>query len=616
MKRMTIAAMVLCAAHAARAQNVDWPNVGNDKGGMRYSKLDQVNRDNVSRLDLAWMYHTGDAGTGTTIECTPLAIDGTLYLTTVQTKIVALDAATGKEKWRYDPYPPEPVREWRKASGGVNRGLAYWTDGQKEQRLIAGLPDGRLLSLDLKTGQPDKNFGQDGFVDLRADMERDLSNISYGPTSAPAVFENRVIIGCSTDESVPAAPGDVRAFDVLTGKQAWRFHTVPQPGEFGHDTWQKDQWKDRGGANPWSGFNVDQKNGLVFCGTGSVVPDFFGGGRTGPNLFGNCTLALDAHTGERKWHFQTVHHDLWDHDNPTPPVMVTVKRDGKEIEAVAQLTKTGYCFLFDRHTGEPLFDVKETPVPKSDIPGEEAAPTQPVPAKPPALSRIVFNEDEVTNISPQAHEYVREKLQRYRHGEAHIPPSVQGSIVMPGFHGGANWSGASFDPTSGLLYVNSNNTPFIAALKQMDNGQFRFAGYDYFTDAEGYPGIKPPWGNLTAIDLGKGEFAWRITLGEFTQLKARGVPQTGTETFGGTIVTAGGLVFIGGTKDEKFHAFDKTNGKLLWDYALPAGGYATPCTYMAGGRQYVVIAAGGGGKLKTRSGDAFVAFALPFTKTP
>jgi quinoprotein glucose dehydrogenase len=306
-----------------------------------------------------------------------------------------------------------------------------------------------------------------------------------------------------------------------------------------------------------------------------------------------------------------VHHDVWDHDNPCPPVVVTVMHEGKKRQAVAQVTKTAFCYLLDRKTGEPLFGMREDPAAKSDVPGEQTWPTQPAPLKPPPLSLQRFTENEATTISPEAHAFVLGRLKEFRHGEAYVPPSVRGTVVVPGFHGGATWSGASFDPTSGYLFVNTNNTPYLSAVKEHSPGDYRLVGYGYFNDAEGYPAIKPPWGQLTAIDLNTGEFAWRVTLGEFAELTKRGVPQTGTENFGGTIVTAGGLVFIGGTKDEKFHAFDKSTGKLLWEESLPAGGYATPCTYSVNGKQYVAIAAGGGGKLKTKAGDSFVAFALP-----
>ena len=585
-----------------KRDSTEWLNVGNDKGGMRYAPLKQINRSNVKNLQIAWTYHGGDATPGSTIECTPVVADGVMYVTTSSLKIVALDAATGREIWKYNPH-----------SGGVNRGIAYWSDNKPngQRRVLMGTPDGRMLSLDARTGVPDPGFGTNGTLDLRIGIERDIKGTTYGVTSAPAVFENLVIPGFLVSEGQPGAPGDIRAFDVRTGKEVWRFHTVPRPGETGNETWEGEGWKERTGVNAWSGFTLDAKRGILFCGTGSASSDFYGADRKGDDLFANCTLALDARTGKRLWHFQEVHHDLWDHDNPCPPIMVTVTQSGKRREAVAQLTKTGFCFLFDRLTGQPLFGVTEVSAPASDVPGERAAASQPVPLKPPPFSPALFTQDDVTNISPQAHDEVMNRLKSLRYGQAYLPPSMPGTVVSPGFHGGANWSGGSFDPTTGLLYVNSNNVPYICLLKPNAAGGYDFGGYTYFNDKNGYPANKPPWGSLTAIDVSRGEFAWQIPLGEYPELTAKGVPQTGTENFGGTIVTGGGLVFIGGTKDEKFHAFDKATGKLLWDVKLPAGGYATPCTYMVNGRQYVVIAAGGGGKLRTKSGDSFMAFALP-----
>lgn len=596
--------------HAAGSAR-DWPNVGNDKGGMRYSTLDQISRENVGDLEVAWTWHTQDAGERTTIECTPIVIDGVMYVTTARTRIAAIDAATGQPIWQFDPYAGPP-RPWIRASGGVNRGVAYWSDGKPDgaRRILSGLSDGRLISLDARTGQLDSAFGNQGVLDLRAGIEWDVSLLNYGPTSAPAVFEDLVILGFSTDEGLPGAPGDMRAFDVRTGKQVWRFHTIPRPGEFAGDTWPEGAWQRRAGANAWSGCTVDAPNAIVFCGTGSASADFYGGDRPGDNLFANCTLALDARTGSRLWHFQTIRHDIWDHDLPCPPVVVTVQHDGREVQAVAQLTKTGHCWILDRKTGRPLFGQREEPGVPSEIPGERPAPSQPMPLKPPPFSRQLFTEDDASNISPETHRWVIEKLRTVAHGRINIPLTERGTLVTPGLHGGANWSGGSFDPTTGWLFVNSNDVPNLLALRKNERGGYGLVGYGQFLDPQGYPAIKPPWGLLTAIDLNKGEFAWQVVLGEYPELTAKGVPQTGTETFGGTIVTAGGLVFIGGTKDEKFHAFDKATGKLLWEYKLPAGGYATPCTYMVGGRQFVAIAAGGGGKLGTTSGDAFVAFAL------
>lgn len=600
----------LGALPVAGQTTADWPNPAGDKAGSRYSALDQINRSNVKDLKVAWIYHTGDmdAARHTTIECTPIVIDGVMYVTTAFSRVIALNAANGREIWKYDPYRENP----RSRYGGVNRGVAWWSDGatRGERRILEATADGLLVSLDARTGKPDLNFGELGVVNLRAGMGKDLTGLAYGVSSAPAVCDNIVILGFLNGEGPgPGSPGDIRAFNVHNGKEVWRFHTVPRPGEIGAETWEPDSWMDRGGANAWGGFSIDTQRGMVFAGLGSAAFDFYGGDRKGRNLFANSVIALDARTGKRVWHFQVVRHDLWDYDLPVYPNLVRVH----DKDAVAQVTKTGYVFVFDRATGKPIFDVEERAASVSDVPGESAWPSQPIPLKPPPFSRQGFTRDDITNISPEAHRVVLRRFKTLRSGPIFTPPSLRGTVISPGFHGGANWSGASFDPTTGLLYVNSNNVPWVETLVKAgpEKGYpYTHTGYFRFLDPEGYPAVKPPWGNLTAIDLNKGEFAWRITLGEFPELTARGIPPTGTENFGGTIVTAGGLVFIAATKDEKFRAFDKSSGKLLAEYKLDAGGYATPCTYSVAGRQYVVIAAGGGGKLATKSGDAFVAFAL------
>jgi quinoprotein glucose dehydrogenase len=587
---------------------------------MRYSGLDQINLETVKRLKPAWTYHTGEleGRRGRTIECTPLVIDGVMYVTTGYLRVVALDAATGEPLWLFDPLKDHPFPH-QVASGGVNRGCAYWSDRQPggARRIIHGTSDGRLFSIDAKTGKLDPKFGTGGVRNLRDELDPKVAALSYGPTSAPALWMDTIIVGVSCGEGPGiAAPGDVRAFDVRTGKQVWRFRTVPGPGEFGHETWEGESWKDRGAANAWGGLSVDPERGLVFAGLGSAAFDFYGGDRRGANLFANCTVALDARTGRRVWHFQTLHHDLWDHDLPVYPNLVRVTHQGKPIDAVAQVTKTGYVFLFDRETGKPLFDVVEQSVPPSDVPGEAAAPTQPVPVKPPPFSAQFLDETNVTDIGAANRASVLDRLRSIRSGPAFNPPSRFGTVVIPGFHGGANWSGASFDPATGWLYVNANNVPNIVSVVESKGsktpryGPYDHTGYTKFLDHEGYPAIKPPWGVLNAIDLNAGDLVWQVPLGEYVELTARGIPRTGTETFGGSIVTAGGLVFIAGTKDERIHAFDKRTGQLLWEYPLPAGGYATPSTYQVDGQQYVVIAAGGAGKLGTKAGDAFVAFRL------
>jgi quinoprotein glucose dehydrogenase len=601
-------------------RTVDWPGVGNDAGCMRYSELGQINRETVKRLKPVWTFHTREleGRTGKTIECTPLVIERVMYVTTGYLRVVALDATTGKELWQFDPLREHPFAH-HPASGGVNRGCAYWSDGKPggERRIIHGTSDGRLFSLDAKTGKLDPKFGARGICNLREGLDPKVAALDYGPTSAPALWNDLIIVGVSCGEGPGiAAPGDIRAFDIHTGGEVWRFRTVPGPGEFGNETWKGDSWKGRGAVNAWGGFSIDVRRGLVFAGLGSAAFDFYGGDRHGDNLFANCTIALDAKTGRRVWHFQTLRHDLWDHDLPVYPNLVTVTRGGKPTDAVAQVTKTGYVFLFDRETGTPLFEISEQPVAASDVPGEQAAPTQPVPVKPPPFSAQFLDETNVTDIGEANRASVLSELRKIRGGPAFNPPSLKGTVVIPGYHGGATWSGASFDPTTGLLYVSSNNVPNVVTLvesKSGDNpryGPYVSAGYRQFFDHEGYPAIKPPWGVLTAINLNTGDFAWQVPLGEHVELTARGIPRTGTETFGGSIVTAGGLVFIASTKDERIHAFDKQTGKLLWEHPLPAGGYATPCTYQVNGRQYVVIAAGGAGKPRTKAGDAFVAFSL------
>ncbi|MFM7187212.1 MAG: ThuA domain-containing protein, partial [Armatimonadota bacterium] len=470
-----------------KSTTVDWRGIGNDSGGMRYSQLGQINKANVNRLKTVWEFTVDDASDKSTLECTPIVVDGVMYLTSVNQKVIALQAATGKTIWQFDP-----------ATGGVNRGVAYWSDSKSKgkRRILFGTGNGRLWSIDALTGKPDPMFGKGGFINLKDGYERDLSGVNLSVTSAVAIYQNIVIVPVVNSEGQPGAPGDIRAFDVRTGREAWRFHTVPKPYEAGSETWLNDGWKNRSGANPWSGFTVDAARGIVFCGVGSAASDFYGGDRPGNNLFANSTLALDARNGKRLWHFQTVHHDVWDHDNPCPPLVVNVESQGKRIDAVAQPTKTGFIYVFDRVTGRSLFPIVEKPAPKSTVPGEWTAATQPVPLAPPALSRSGFTDVDVTNRTPDATASVRKQLTSLLYGKEHLPPSVQGTVVAPGFHGGATWSGASFDPETGYLYINTNDIPSVMGLTANSRGGYDFNGYQWFNDHEGYPGIKPPWGWL------------------------------------------------------------------------------------------------------------------------
>lgn len=585
----------------------DWPHYGNDPGGTRYSPLQQIHVSNVQNLRLAWIFHTSDFGV---TECTPIVVDGVMFVISAGLRVFALNAATGQQLWVYDPYPDSSP-----PSAAVNRGVAFWSDGtpRGQRRVVFGTWDGRLISLDARTGKPDPNFGAGGVVNLRQGFGRDISGLLYGVTSPPAIFEDLLIVGfLNTEFPTEAAPGDIRAFNVRTGAEVWRFHTVPRRGEFGNNTWEGTSWLNRGGANAWAGLSVDPASATVFAGTGTPVMDFYGGDRKGENLFANTVLALNARTGVRRWHFQVIRHDLWDYDMPTFPLVVNIPAASEVRKAVAQVTKTGFVYLLDRATGQTLFPLQERSVPASDVPGEAAWPTQQVPLRPPPFAKQGFSPDDVTDISPEAHAYVLAQVQNYRLGPLFTPPSLQGSIMMPGNLGGANWSGGSYDPETGMLYVNSNNFPKIIQLTPSEPGSLFPFSYtiEDLTDQEGYPGGKPPWGQLSAINLRTGTIRWQSTLGEFPELTARGIAPTGTPNLGGSIVTAGGLLFIGATKDEKFRAFHKSTGQLLWQFSLPAAAHATPATYMANGKQYVVIAAGGA-RLNTRPGDAFVAFALP-----
>jgi quinoprotein glucose dehydrogenase len=683
----------------------DWSTHGGDAAHRQYSDLAQITRDNVRQLRVAWTYRTGDARDGRTqIQCNPIVVDGTLYGTSPELKLFALDAASGREKWVFDPFAGDKSGP---TGAGVNRGVVYWDANRGREARILYSASHRLHAIDARTGRPIEAFGNNGWVDLHDGLGRDVSRLTVRATTPGAIYKDLLILGSSVGEGpAPSAPGHIRAYDVRTGRIRWMFRTIPQPGEFGYETWPKDAWTRVGGANAWSGISVDVERGLVFVPTGSAAFDFWGGNRHGANLFANCLLALRAATGERVWHFQFVHHDVWDRDLPAAPVLVTVSHAGRRVDAVAQVTKTGHVFLFDRERGDPLFPIEERPIPDTDVEGEKVWATQPAPLKPPPFTRQRFTEVDVTNISPDAAASVRARLLAARHGHTFMPPSEQGTVIYPGFDGGGEWGGSAFDPETGRLYVNGNEMAWILRLVNLkkrhgktgtlgqrtyqiycgtchgedregdpqkavprltdvesrhsrasvleivergrgvmppvamiapperealiaflfndaapprqnpseddpaDDVLFTHTGYNRFLDPQGYPAVKPPWGTLNAIDLNRGDIAWQVPLGEYAELTARGIPRTGTENYGGPIVTAGGLVFIGATRDEKLRAFDKRTGELLWETALPAGGFATPSTYSLGGKQYVVIAAGGG-KMGRKSGDSYVAFALP-----
>ena len=608
---------------AARAQN-DWPVYGHDPGGMRFSPLKQINAQNIRQLKKAWTYHTGEmpASAGqrgqhqTAFETTPIVVGGVLYLSTPANRIVALDPESGKELWKFDPQAHRKgALKYR-----AHRGVAYWPgDAQTPPRILFGTMDGRLIALYAKTGLKVPGFGNEGEVNLRAGVADEFPDDTYAETSPPAIFRNLVITGAEVPEGPGRGPrGDVRGWDVHSGNLVWTFHTVPLPGEAGHETWEGESWRNRTGANVWTMFTVDRARGMVFLAIGSPAYDFYGGDRKGANLYGNSLVALNAGTGKILWHYQFVHHDIWDYDPPAAPALVTVHRKREEIPAVVQVTKMGFVFVLDRRNGKAIFPIEERPVPASDVPGETAWPTQPIPVKPPPLSRGSMQASEVSNVTPESHKACSELFSQVENHGRFTPYGTKLTLVFPGTLGGATWSGVSANPLLGLIYVNTNEVGAIGQMvKESGNGPFSYrrtsAGGSYarFWDENLWPCQKPPWGLLTAINVNSGDIAWQVPLGITEKLEARGIHYTGALNIGGSIATAGGLVFIGATADGRFRAFEASTGQELWSTALDASGHATPATYLGqNGKQYVVIAAGGGGFFGSKAGDSLQAFAL------
>ena len=676
--------------------NNDWVGYNGGDDCNHFSALTQINTSNVSELKLAWAYTSGGADTvknTTQMQCNPLIIKGIMYGVSAGSQAFALDAATGQELWKTN------LKD--NTFNMTSRGVTYWTDG-KEARIFFAF-GAFLYALDAQTGQPILSFGMKGKINLIDGIQRPGAD-EYVISNTPAVvFKNTLIVGTRVSESATALLGDIRAYDVQTGQIMWTFHTIPRPNEYGYKTWEKKNYQNLGGANNWMGMAIDRKRGIVYAPTGSAAFDFYGGNRKGDNLFANCLLALNAETGERLWHFQTVHHDIWDRDIPAPPNLFTISQNGQQIDAVSVLSKQGFMFVFDRVTGKPIFPIEERAVPSSTIKGEKVSPTQPFPLLPEPFTRQSFTENDVNEWAANRGDIIAQ-VRKATTGKPFTPLGHNRTVFFPGTDGGAQWGGAAVDENS-IMYVPAKENPvysslnevpkpvskklmssgkqlyqlycgtchgvnregneggtnpslqkieskyneaaivqlivkgrgMMPALTQLKEGEskaiakyllgetanvkassnkklstvpYTHTGYNRWYDSKGYPISRPPWGTLTAIDMNTGKRRWQIPLGEYPELTAKGIPITGTDNYGSAAVTAGGLLFIAATKDQQFRAIDRQTGKVLWQVALPAAGYASPSVYAVNGKQYVVIACGGG-KLKTKSGDRYVAFALP-----
>lgn len=621
MKRLAgVLLTIILAAASAGGQSAaawhgdEWWNYGHDPGGMRFSPLKQINTRNVELLQRAWTYvlpPTPNSGIAA-FEATPLMVDDVLYFTTSTSQAVAVDAETGKQLWLFDPDPSQSGTRRPNPS----RGAAYWEgqsdvgcggdNPQSDKRLFYITDDAHLFALDPRTGHPCKSFGDGGAINLRIGVADKYPDGRYESTSPPTIYKDLVITGSENQEYPSRGPsGDIRAFDVRTGKLVWRFHTIPRPGETGHDTWTSDGWQDRSGANVWSVMSVDAERGMVFLPLGSPSYDFYGADRKGKGLFGDSLVALNAATGKLIWYFQAVHHDIWDYDVCSPPALVTVHRDGKDFPAVAQVTKMGFVFVLDRLTGKPLFPVEERPVAASPVPGEAAWPTQPFPLKSMQLARTSVTRDDITNVTPESRKYCLENFGASLPGGIFTPWGLtKMTIEMPGTLGGGNWSGSSFDPALDYLFVNVSEVGAVGSMQPQAKGApeayektSKWGNYARFWDDHHYPCQKPPWGDLNAIDLKTGELVWKVPLGVMDDLQARGVAKTGTYNLGGSIATAGGLVFVGATVDQRFRAFDARTGQELWVDKLESNAHATPMTYLGTKtkKQFVVVAVGPGG---------------------
>ena len=625
MRRLSLLATVLSLAFfsltSAQRSRFEWPVYGGDQGATRYASIADINRTNVANLHVAWTWKPGEQALpefGTqpgTFQNTPVMIDDVLYVSTPYNRVVALDARSGRELWRYDP---EPFRDGQppNGTGFVHRGVAAWRDDKGQLRIFMNSRY-RLICLDAKTGAPVRSFGDNGVVDLMVGLSWRGDRRHYTNTSPPVVYRNLVILGNGVGDRLVYPndpPGDVRAFDARTGRIVWTFHPIPRQGEFGNETWENDSWKHTGHTNVWAPMSLDEPRGLLYLPVSTPSNDYYGATRLGANLFAESIVCLDAETGKRKWHFQIVHHGLWDYDLPAAPILVPITVEGRRIDAAVQLTKQGFAFVFDRVTGAAVWPIEERAVAASDAPNEKAWPTQPFPTKPPAFTTQGVSLDDAFDLTPELRDLARAELSKYRLGPLYTPPSLQGTVMRPGVIGGANWGGGAFDPTTGLLYVKTSaNTPAILRLAEPDESPenprrdevdaplINRGGNAQFMN--GLPLLKPPYGQLTAIDLNRGAIAWQVPFGDSPGLRAhpalKGVAlpeKLGVSGAPGAIVSAGGLVFVGGG-DMALNAVDAATGMTLWQGALPQRSTATPMTYRTGGadgRQYVVIATGSG----------------------
>jgi len=693
---MVVFVCFLFTSSTKKYANNDWTAYNGGDDCNHFSQLSQINTRTVAQLKFAWEYTSGGADTiknTTQIQCNPLIIKGIMYGVSAGSQAFAIDAATGKELWKTN------LKD--KTFSMTSRGVTYWTDG-KQSSIFFGY-GAFLYALNAQTGQPILSFGKNGKINLVEGIERPGADEYVVCNTPPVVFKNILIVGTRVSESATALLGDIRGYDTRTGRKIWSFHTIPRPNEFGYKTWEKQNYKNLGGANNWMGMAIDQKRGIVYAPTGSAAFDFYGGNRKGDNLFANCLLALNATTGKRLWHFQTVHHDIWDRDIPAPPNLFTITQNGQKIDAVSVLSKQGFTFAFDRVTGKPIFPIEERHFPASEIKGEKASKTQPIPLLPEPFTRQSFTEKDVNSFAANRDEIIAQ-VQKATTGQPFTPLGRNRTVFFPGTDGGAQWGGAAVDENS-IMYVPAKENPVYSSLietpilansqslssgkqlyqtqcrachganregnedgtfpslqnieakyneaailqliskgrgrmpaltqlkeneskaiieflfgknttiiaaksTELSSSSYMHTGYNRWYDSGGYPISSPPWGTLTAINMNSGKRIWQIPLGEYPELTAKGIPVTGTDNYGGAAVTAGGLIFIAATKDQQFRAIDRQTGKVLWQVALPAAGYASPSVYAVNGKQYVVIACGGG-KLKTKSGDKYVAFALP-----